>query len=1845
MYGKITLCLLSLLAIARSKEVSTAKNVETANFMNSRLTTILPYSSLYNDEHLIKDNKKRSFVLLMPVSETRNKHKKSKETVKKTKRCDEQHKKNKFLLSTKEDSNRVRTTDKNINVGISKQNSNDHTKKNKKYSRKNSATSKRMATETYEDKMLLRAFKNNLNEEDMNINLKSKEKAKKCNTEKYICHCEEEKCSSSSSKKSSSKMLGSSKTDDSGRRRPIKYDNAKLDISQQKSPILYHENPYKLLLPNLIDYFSIQPYSEKINNIPHVPILYEITPYMVENEKNIDVGIPFTSFEDRQNYLNKPNHLVGNNQYQPIIHKKPCICSPIDDQVESSISITSPSTNYVDETTAIKETTNDLESNNPINTTEKNQEHFPKLSTEVPNIEAPADSETKTNLHLNYSNDVTEESNTIGSSNLNKVMHKSEDFTEQTEKNSDNLSKLTTHSADYLDISSTPSVIYDKTNDGKFINIEECIQLFGRDVCVLSATSPRMFAKQAQKNNPNKYSMIRIPEYVTQMSTRKETTLNTNSDKFKATDPYFAMESPTNKINKSNVNLNKHLESTSIKSTDIDKASSKFNQYPESVEQISEPDINYDENKSFSSVKNAHNPIKKLINPINDEIAKTKKNKLLGKSKSHTTKLLLNPNDKEIPNSTSSQKFLYSTPLYKSSNDEDANNWKINQQNQVPTINFNSNISDKEKTTVTSYDPKIDSEKQNRNHLKETNTNIYSEKKIPQKHFKEETTTSSNFKTSNNFTEEKNTEIIGINVSTQPGDIFQEESTTMQYFDDKKSSNLNNKESTTNNLKTFIDSSANRLPFCDNTLLLNSIRKVINDFTLDTRVSKTKDLNENILQTQGKNLLPEILQVPNLKNILSVPQIENTIVEKVKDVLSYVTAIPRKDFTNDWSHGIIKNTLRSILDGFSGFHHKLPPNILEEHQFKNGQWGTNLVTLAPISDQKSRARSENLRESIKDLLSSPAIASQTNQEIVRNIIVQSVKNSLINDKDDKIDDTIIYALNDIIQMFKNSEDTNTLEKSNEVISDKKNMDVAYMQEMPTSNYEIEINVDNSTLNSKQNLDVKKDIKLDDKKIQTTDYQKAKTLENDANILTTSEFPYLLKLYEEKEEETTNKSNVKEDIKDQILNKIKKIDEQNDAEKKVAESLKPKITYHKAILQNNPNVLITSEPNSTGAEQYIKNHQIDKEKVKETTTITNFMQETSSDYGQISDDKILESTLGTKDIEGEVKHIFNENILTTTTDKIDPLIILERIKFNLPPTKYYSPEILKYATNRIDDENVEITTAAANFIQETSSNYAQDGIILQNIAETKDRNEMETKNPLTATSGNLISSTNVEYKDYKPKIILLTDKNISNTQNFTEDNIIKIHEVTTEIERTYAKTTYFKAGSSNNDNSRISSPSLTYETMNIHINNDNANNNSNSDNDNNNLIGNKMNINTDNIIKTKEVAVSSSKPSAIDDNYPSELFPSSVVSDDISELQRSQLYYISDGVKLPLEIKRLEDGSYALSISKNICEQILSRKCPCCVPLQGYIVRSLNDDQQENIHATTSTIIEKKENMYVNNFEKDYQPIQPSSNSITITRRNTLKTQNSKEEEEQEKKERINACHLWKQNNNNLATIPMPVVDFAKKYNLLLDFTEEGLLNRAGLQNKTQNYNKSVMKSEEGFEHQSEQKNINNYHDIEKNRLLDENNDAINKFQFEVQKANAQMNQSERNQELKREIKTANDVQNINIVQEVNSENNEKNSLLKEINISEDSKISKEKIKLNKLLDIEKGNTVFHRNENRDQHEAAELIDDYNVPEVKNFKENIGKPYRYQRNTNGVANKRTEIVKSMLYWLKGLFVDK
>lgn len=62
--------------------------------------------------------------------------------------------------------------------------------------------------------------------------------------------------------------------------------------------------------------------------------------------------------------------------------------------------------------------------------------------------------------------------------------------------------------------------------------------------------------------------------------------------------------------------------------------------------------------------------------------------------------------------------------------------------------------------------------------------------------------------------------------------------------------------------------------------------------------------------------------------------------------------------------------------------------------------------------------------------------------------------------------------------------------------------------------------------------------------------------------------------------------------------------------------------------------------------------------------------------------------------------------------------------------------------------------------------------------------------------------------------------------------------------------------------------------------------------------------------------------------------------DLPDLTDSKLAYVSNGMRLPLSIRQLEDGSSAITLSDEMCKQFSTRLCPCCIPgnYNGIIVR-------------------------------------------------------------------------------------------------------------------------------------------------------------------------------------------------------------------------------------------------------------------------------------------------------------------
>jgi len=1078
-----------------------------------------------------------------------------------------------------------------------------------------------------------------------------------------------------------------------------------------------------------------------------------------------------------------------------------------------------------------------------------------------------------------------------------------------------------------------------------------------------------------RENNLNRYAAIAVPKYVTRTSTKK------NRDYSKK---HLASLLSTNS------NENSESASTGLNIAG-EVSSAELSRYTNPVVQTYNPD---DPDESSNTASVSKNWRTQIIGKM-----KTGINRFLGKGKNAKNKSSLSPNSKEIKEPVSNKEFLHSTTS-RGYNDEKISNFKINQENWATSANTRKNIP-QEETTVASYiDPGTQQDfkdESTTNYLKESVTNVYSEEEILQERSREETTVVNDDLAS------------GYNLKTETTDFkkpgfhtFNEEylrSTTTRYtYEDHEESNRSSNEK--NSFGTIMGSPAGRLPFCDNTLLLNSIRKVINGFTLNTRVDRTKDLDENVLQLHGRSLLPEILEIPHLKNILLAPRIESMIVEKVKDVLSDVTAIPRRDFTNDWSHGIIVDTLRSMLEAFPDFHRKLPPMTIEERQFKNGEWRSNLMNLAPIvGDQLLKAKQMKLRECIGDLLNSLAIASQIDQHIVRNIMVQSIKNSLISDEESgEMDDLVISnELNDILRILKEPD-----------------------------------------LNQ---------------------------MKNDAGVMAASESP---DLYDESkdayiEEEMPDEAiarAIKEDGRDrETLSGIRKIEEN------VVEPLAPTTVDQKAILQDNSDTLKDSAESRT--RNRLHSEESNKNMFSEAVTVSstedpreNNLEATSPDYAQgdvifsnialirnIGDETGDTSRIATAAPDNLIssssaKHGNSEIAVTSSAGEIDPAIILARLEYSLPPIKYYSPETLKRLQDqRIDDEN-EIATSA-NFMRETSADDVQ-------ISDSTTEEDEGSKNAgeqtedvssnwkALAASDDSVSSGSDEmtrYGNYESRT--LTDEGASKLReqqrrNFTmEDDFVKIHEVTTEIQRTYAKTTFFKPkayyAEDDSDIKPLSSdPGIRNDANNSNGKSKNSTNDG--ENDNRDLLGNTKDISY--FSTEANGAIASSSKSFLDDDYFLRLYP----SDEISELQKSELYYVNGDVKLPLEIIKLTDGSYALSISKDICEIIVRKRCPCCVPLQGRIVRSPGKNDQRDASAG----------------EKDYWSADRLYGSISsISRRSALRMQ-----EQEEEREETNARNLWKRNLSKNRTISMPVVDFARKYNLLLDFDKEDILfNEMGSQGR------------------------------------------------------------------------------------------------------------------------------------------------------------------------------------------------
>ncbi|XP_043498149.1 putative uncharacterized protein DDB_G0282133 [Polistes fuscatus] len=141
--------------------------------------------------------------------------------------------------------------------------------------------------------------------------------------------------------------------------------------------------------------------------------------------------------------------------------------------------------------------------------------------------------------------------------------------------------------------------------------------------------------------------------------------------------------------------------------------------------------------------------------------------------------------------------------------------------------------------------------------------------------------------------------------------------------------------------------------------------------------------------------------------------------------------------------------------------------------------------------------------------------------------------------------------------------------------------------------------------------------------------------------------------------------------------------------------------------------------------------------------------------------------------------------------------------------------------------------------------------------------------------------------------------------------------------------------------------------------------------------------------------------------------------DLSKLQNSEMYYVNENVNFPLEIKKLKDGSYVLLISKKICENVLQKNCPCYVPIEGNIrlikrsTTEINNDNDYALNNRNNQISDRKSAI-----------IKSRSSKQRILRSTTFNTKLDDLDD-----------------NNNVEILMLPVVAFAKTYNLRLNLDD------------------------------------------------------------------------------------------------------------------------------------------------------------------------------------------------------------
>lgn len=183
-------------------------------------------------------------------------------------------------------------------------------------------------------------------------------------------------------------------------------------------------------------------------------------------------------------------------------------------------------------------------------------------------------------------------------------------------------------------------------------------------------------------------------------------------------------------------------------------------------------------------------------------------------------------------------------------------------------------------------------------------------------------------------------------------------------------------------------------PFKVKPLLHNIIREVVNNFASQTQTSHEYKVHELEIENSSKSYVaPEIIRTPVVKDLFSVPQVENLLVENVNKLLRNVSDLTEYISRQSITDNLVRSQIKDFVDHIPLVH----PTVTTKTSVEQEELSRSLEQIIHNKEIKEKQIPSNfLLSTLHHVISQSRLNLQALQNrLVKKIIVQSVKNSLM----------------------------------------------------------------------------------------------------------------------------------------------------------------------------------------------------------------------------------------------------------------------------------------------------------------------------------------------------------------------------------------------------------------------------------------------------------------------------------------------------------------------------------------------------------------------------------------------------------------------------------------------------------------------------------------------------------------------------------------------------------------------------------------------------------------------------------------------------------------------------------